>query len=132
MHKVYRYKINKNQNKERLIMIDVQARNFTLTDAIDKHTRDKLEPMLHHYGDRILKVTVHMSDDNGPKGGVDKHCHIHVDMKKLPTVVIEDSEESLYTAIDLATHRAERAVRKAIEKMQTKARNIDKTAINNT
>ena len=113
-------------------MIDVQARNFTLTDAIENHTRSKLESMLHHYGDRILKVTIHMSDDNGPKGGIDKHCHIHVDMKKMPTVVIEDSEENLYAAIDLATHRAERAVRKSIEKAQTKARHVDKTAINDT
>jgi len=111
-------------------MIDVQARNFSLTDAIDSHTREKLEHMLHHFGDRILKITVHMSDDNGPKGGDDKHCHIHVDMKKLPTVVIEDSEENLYTAIDKACHRAERAVRKAIEKVQTKARHVDKTVIN--
>jgi len=111
-------------------MIDVQARNFSLTDAIDTHTRQKLEHMVHSYGDKILKVTVHMSDDNGPKGGNDKHCHIHVDIKKLPTVVIEDSEENLYTAIDNACHRAERAVRKTIEKVQTKARNVDKSAIN--
>ncbi len=111
-------------------MIDVQARNFSLTDAIETHTRQKLEHMMNIYGDRILKTTVHMSDDNGPKGGIDKHCHIHVDMKKLPTVVIEDSEDNLYTAIDNATHRAERAVRKSIEKLQTKARHVDKTIIN--
>jgi len=111
-------------------MIDVQARNFSLTDAIDTHTRQKLEHMVHKFGDRILKITVHMSDDNGPKGGIDKHCHIHVDMKKLPTVVIEGSEENLYTAIDNACHRAERAVRKTLEKVQTKARNVDKTVIN--
>ncbi len=111
-------------------MIDVQARNFTLTDAIETHTREKLEHMTNNFGDRILKITVHMSDDNGPKGGIDKHCHIHVDMKKLPTVVIEDSEDNLYTAIDNACHRAERAVRKTIEKVQTKARHVDKSVIN--
>ena len=111
-------------------MIDVQARNFSLTDSINTHIREKLEHMIHNFGDRLLKITVHLSDDNGPKGGIDKHCHIHVDMKKLPTVVIKDSEENLYTAIDKACHRAERAVRKSIEKVQTKARNIDKTAIN--
>ena len=111
-------------------MIDVQARNFSLTEAISNHTHQKLESMLHHFGDKILKVIVHLSDDNGPKGGVDKHCHIHVEMKKLPTVVIEDSEENLYTAIDNATHRAERAVRKTVEKVQTKARHVDKSVIN--
>ena len=110
-------------------MIDIQARNFTLTEAIKTNTEKKLEPMLHHFGDRILKVVVHLSDDNGPKGGIDKHCHIHVEMKKLPTVVIEDSEENLYAAIDLATHRAERSVRKTLEKVQTKARKVDKSAL---
>ena len=113
-------------------MIDIQARNFTLTDAIENHTQKKLETMLHHYGDRILKVIVHLSDDNGPKGGIDKHCHIHVEMKKLPTVIIEDSEENLYAAIDLAAHRAERAVRKTLEKAQTKARKVDKSVIIDT
>ncbi len=112
-------------------MINVQARDFSLTKAIETYTQEKLQAMIHHYGDRILKVTVHLSDDNGPKGGIDKHCHIHVDMKKLPTVVIEDSDENLYAAIDLGCHRAERAVRKMLEKVQTKARNIDKSAINN-
>lgn len=111
-------------------MIDVQARNFSLTDAIDTYTRQKLESMIHHYGGRILKVIVHMSDDNGPKGGIDKHCHIHVEMKKLPTVVIEDSEDNLYTAIDNATQRAERAVRKTLDKVQTKSRHVDKSVKN--
>jgi len=110
-------------------MIDIQARNFTLTEAIENHIREKLEPMIQHFGDRILFVEVHLSDDNGPKGGIDKHCHIHVGMKKLPTVVIEDSEENMYAAIDIAAHRAERAVRKTIEKVQTKARHVDKAAI---
>ncbi len=112
-------------------MIDVQARNFTLTDAIEDHTKQKLEHMIHHFGDNILKIVVHLSDENGPKGGDDKHCHIHIEMKKLPTVVIEDSEENLYTAIDNCCHRAERAVRKTLERKQTLARNIDKSAINN-
>ena len=112
-------------------MIDVQARNFSLTSAIDTHTRQKLEHMLNNFGDRILKITVHLSDDNGPKGGIDKHCHIHVDLKKLPTVVIEESQENLYTAIDNAIHRADRAVRKTIEKVQTKARQVDKQVLNN-
>ena len=40
-------------------MIDVQARNFSLTDAISTHTHQKLETMIHHFGDKILKVVVH-------------------------------------------------------------------------
>lgn len=103
-------------------MIDVQAQDFSLTEAIDSHIKQKLEPMIHHYGDRIIKISVHLSDVNGPKGGIDKHCHMHIDLQKMPTVVIEDSEENLYAAIDNCSHRAERAVRKTLERKQTLAR----------
>ena len=103
-------------------MIDIQSQNFSVTEAIKTHTEEKLEPMIHHYGDRIINVHVHLSDENGPKGGETKHCLIHVELQKMPTVVIEDSEENLYAAIDNCCHRAERAVRKAMEKRQTLSR----------
>ncbi len=103
-------------------MIDVQAQNFSLTDAIKSYTEQKLEAMIHHYGDRIINVHVHLSDENGPKGGNDKHCLIHVELHKLPTVIIEDSEENLYSAIDNCCHRAERTVRKTLERKQTLSR----------
>lgn len=103
-------------------MIDIQVQNFSLTEAMESHIKNKLEPMHHHFGDRILNTHVHLSDVNGPKGGENKHCLIHVELQKLPTVVIEDTEESLYTAIDNCSHRAERAVRKTLERQQTLAR----------
>ncbi len=103
-------------------MIDIQAQNFTLTDAIKSHIEHKLEAMIHHFGDRIINVHVHLSDVNGPKGGDDKHCLVHVELQKLPTVITEDSEENLYAAIDNCCHRAERAVRKTLERKQTLAR----------
>ena len=103
-------------------MIDIQSQNFSVTEAMRTHTEEKLEPMIHNYGDRIINVHVHLSDENGPKGGEAQHCLIHVELQKMPTVVIEDSEENLYAAIDNCCHRAERAVRKAMEKKQTLSR----------
>ena len=47
---------------------------------------------------------------------------MHVELEKMPTVVVEDSEENLYATIDNCCHRAERAVRKAMERKQTLAR----------
>ena len=103
-------------------MIDIQSQNFSVTEAMKTHTEEKLQPMIHNYGDRIINVHVHLSDENGPKGGEAQHCLIHVELQKMPTVVIEDSEENLYAAIDNCCHRAERAVRKAMEKRQTLSR----------
>ncbi len=103
-------------------MIDIQVQNFSLTEAMESHVKGKLEPMHHHFGDRILSTHVHLSDVNGPKGGENKKCLIHVELQKLPTVVVEDTEENLYTAIDNSCHSAERAVRKSLERQQTLAR----------
>ncbi len=103
-------------------MIDIQVQNFSLTEAMESHIKTKLEPMHHHFGDRILSTHVHLSDVNGPKGGENKKCLIHVELQKLPTVVVEDTEENLYTAIDNSCHGAERAVRKSLERQQTLAR----------
>ncbi len=100
-------------------MIDIQAQNFSLTEGIKTHIEQKLEPINQHFGEYINTIHVHVSDQNGPKGGDDKHCLIHIELNKLPTVIIEDNEEDLYTAIDNCCHRAERAVRKSVEKKQT-------------
>ena len=107
--------------------IDIQTQSFSLTDAIQEHVEQRLEAMIHHFGERILKIHAHLSDVNGSKGGEDKRCLIHIELQKLPTVIIEDTEANLYSAIDNASHRAERAVRKTLERKQTLSRHVDKS-----
>ena len=103
-------------------MIDIQVQHFSLTEAMESYIKQKLEPIQTHYGDRILSINVHLSDINGPKGGVNKQCLIHIDLQKLPTVVVEDTKDNLYSAVDNCCQRAERAVRKSLERQQTLAR----------
>ena len=107
--------------------IDIQTQSFSLTDAIREHVEQRLEAMIHHFGERILNIHVHLSDVNGTKGGEDKHCLLHIELQKLPTVIIEDTKENLYNAIDNTIHRAERAVRKTLERKQTLSRHVDKS-----
>ena len=103
-------------------MIDIQVQHFSLTEAMENHIKQKLSPMHQHFGDRILSAHVHLSDVNGPKGGENKKCLIHVELQKLPTVIVEDTQDNLYTSIDNCCHSAERAVRKSLERQQTLAR----------
>ena len=58
----------------------------------------------------IQRVTVRLSDINGPRGGEDKRCHIALRLKGLPRLVIEDTEADLYVAIDRAAERAGRTL----------------------
>ncbi|WP_374349045.1 HPF/RaiA family ribosome-associated protein [Chitinimonas sp.] len=89
---------------------DIKARNFLLTEALSQHVERRLDFALGRLDAHIHKVTVRLSDINGPRGGIDKHCHIQVSLHHLPDVVIEDCEADLYIAINRASERASRTV----------------------
>lgn len=100
------------------MQIDIQARSFTLTDALRTHAERRMRLALTCCDDHIQRVVVRLSDINGPHGGVDKRCHLQVVLKGLPDVVIEDTEADLYIAIDRATDRAGRTVVRKLNRQQ--------------
>jgi ribosomal subunit interface protein len=101
------------------MQIDIQSRNFSLTDALRNHSEHRLHSALSCCSDHIQRVEMRLSDINGPRGGEDKCCHVQVVLAGLPDVVIEDVETDLYVAIDRATDRAGRTVVRKIERQQT-------------
>lgn len=113
-----------------IMKIDIQTQNFSLTPAIKKHINRHCGTMIHHFSNRIINVHVHLSDINGiKKRGQDKRCLVHIELHKLPTIIIENTENDLYDAINKASHRAQRAVRKALERKQTRSRHIHMPAL---
>jgi ribosomal subunit interface protein len=101
------------------MQIDIQARDFSLTDALRSHAERRLHFALSCCDDHIQRIVMRLSDINGPRGGADKRCHLQVVLKGLPDVVIEDTEADLYVAIDRATDRAGRTVVRKIDRQQT-------------
>jgi ribosomal subunit interface protein len=92
------------------MQIEIQSRDFSLTDALENHVHKRLEFTLARGGRKVRRVEVRLSDLNGPRGGVDKRCLIEVRLDGLPVVVVEDIQSDLYTAIDRAATRAGRTV----------------------
>ena len=101
------------------MQIDIQARNFSLTDALRSHAERRLCFAMTCCDDRIQRVVMRLSDINGPRGGADKRCHLQVVLAGLSDVVIEDIEADLYVAIDRACDRAGRTVVRKISRQQT-------------
>jgi ribosomal subunit interface protein len=108
--------------------IDIQTQNFSLTLAIEKHIRRHCGTMIHHFSNRIINVHIHLSNITN-KGEKNKRCLIHIELHSLPTIIIENTEINLYDAINKSSHRAQRTVRKALERKQTRARHIHKPAL---
>lgn len=96
----------------------IQSRGFNLTEGIREFTLRRLNYAVSFARGHIRRVTVHLSDINGPRGGNDKRCQLLVTMDKRPMIVIEDTENDLYAAIARATERAGRSIARHVGRKQ--------------
>ncbi len=101
------------------MQIDIQARDFSLTEALRDYATRRLRFALTCCNDHIQKVVMRLSDINGPRGGEDKRCHLQIVLAGMPDVVIEDVETDMYVAIDRATNRAGRTLIRKIERQKS-------------
>lgn len=102
--------------------IDIQARSFSLTDALREHIRRRLGFALSSRDEYIRRVMVRLADVNGPRGGNDKLCHIQVVLTHISDVIIEDTEVDMYAAIDRAADRAGRTVGRRLARKRDQRR----------
>jgi ribosomal subunit interface protein len=101
------------------MQIDIYTRNFALTDALRSHAEQRLQCALSGFEDRIKLVVMQLSDLDVPHDGADKRCLLWVVLPGMTNVVTEDTETSLYLAIDHAADRAKRAVKRRTHLQQT-------------
>lgn len=90
--------------------IDIQARNFLLTDGLKRHVQRRVLFAVGRFKDKVHRVIVRLSDINGPRGGVDKRCQLLLRVDGMPDIVVADTEMDLYSAIDRAADRAGRTL----------------------
>lgn len=88
-----------------VMRINIQTKGFDLTDGLRDHIQRRLQFALGWARHNVSRVTVRLSDINGPRGGNDKRCQIQVPLPHVQDVVIEDTESDLYVAIDRAAER---------------------------
>lgn len=91
--------------------IDIQARDFELTDGLREHVEHRLGFALSQFQDHTRGVVVRLSDINGPKGGgIDKCCHLRVRLNGLSDIVVEETEADFPVAVNRAADRAKRTL----------------------
>jgi ribosomal subunit interface protein len=91
-----------------IMNIAIQSNGLVLTEGLRAYVHRRLQTSLGWALTRRLAVW--LSDINGPRGGRDKRCKIQISLDNGKTVVIEDTEEDMYAAIDRAADRADRAL----------------------
>ena len=104
------------------MQIVIHARGFALTAGLREHVQRRVHLAFDWANDHLRKVSVGLSDLNGPRGGEDKRCRIQVGVAGSADVVIEDTEADLYVAIDRAADRAGRTLLRRIDRQRAHRR----------
>ena len=79
--------------------LDVQARDFPLTEGLHAAIAAALRPYAAAFDEVVRKVAVRVYDLNGPRGGPDKGCLVVADLNDGRVIVSSDVDEDLYRAI---------------------------------
>jgi putative sigma-54 modulation protein len=107
------------QRESDAMMLHIRSEGFRTTAALQEFVRDRLSTALGRFNHAVEKVRVRLSDDNGPRGGVDKRCRFEVMLHGAPVVMIDERNTDLYAAIGRAALRVERQVARTLSRRQS-------------
>lgn len=111
--------------RDRTHAVPPPAHIRVICNEIDERDRDniarKLGMKLGKFASAIERITVRLSDANGPKGGRDQVCQIKIVLSGLPSIVVEERASALDIATDRAMKATAVAVRRSVQRRRLKA-----------
>lgn len=99
--------------------LQIESPDFHLTQAMREFLETRVHCGLGHCDPEIGVVEIHLSDDNGRRGGVDKRCRIRVQLHHLADVLVDDVESDLYFAMTRAADRTGRTVSRRLSRRRS-------------
>ena len=102
------------------MQVEIRGREIYITKTLRGHIERRLGFALRRFSRCIRKVLVRVRDLNGPKGGVDKDCHVAVIVSPSTTVIAEASDSNVYVAVDQVADKASRSVARQLKRTHGK------------
>jgi putative sigma-54 modulation protein len=95
---------------------NIIAKGLDASQALREYIMERVNDALDRAQESISFITVRISDLNGPKGGVDKRCQIHLKLSGLPAFVVTEVSASINNAIDRAAQRTAKVVERILSR----------------
>lgn len=96
--------------------LEIRSPHHDIDGRLRQWVHERLGRHLGKFASQIERIDVRFGDENGPKGGVDRDCLVHVILHSLSPIAVEARGETDREAFDLAAGRAERAIKHALQK----------------
>ena len=104
--------------------IEVRFRGLESSEAVRAQVERRAHFQLSRFSSEVKSLVVRVSDVNGPKGGVDKRCHVTARGPSLAAVTIEEMSGDVHSAIDVALERVARAVTRELQRTRMSRRAV--------
>ena len=100
------------------MQVSIRGDRMKLGAELREYITRRLHFALGRFGPAIQRVNVRTEDLNGPRGGIDKRCHILVRLRASAgnPITVDTDDSDLRAAIDLAAERIGRSVARALER----------------
>lgn len=96
--------------------IRVIDEQMATTQGLLTHIHGRLGRALNRWAPRVRRVEVHLADINGHKGGRDKRCTIQARLRAGDPLIVEETGDEFYPAIDSAIARLKRVIGKVVDR----------------
>jgi len=95
----------------------IRGRNVGSTQILADYCLQRVLMGLRRFEGRVGQVTVRLKDVNGPRGGIDKHCQLLVDVAGAGQLVFQAVHSDLCRAIDRAVDRAKHGIAREMRRL---------------
>lgn len=85
--------------------IAVRARDIVWNEDLEQQVQRSIEFAVDRHRSRIDRISVYVTDLNGPRGGVDKLCQITAEVRGAKPVMILEKGDDILAAVKRAVRR---------------------------
>jgi len=104
--------------------MQIQINTDSTVEANEKYAaqvKSVIENALSHFSDKITRVEVYLSDENGHKSGPDdKRCLIEVRIEGRRPIIVTHEASTLDLAIDGAADKMKRSIERDLGRLHDK------------
>lgn len=92
----------------------IVAKGVKLSRRLREYVIHRLGHTLNRAHYSIQRIKVRITDQNGPRGGIDKHCRIHLTLAGFPSVVVTERGSDVVAMVDQAAQRSAQTVERLL------------------
>jgi putative sigma-54 modulation protein len=98
------------------MQVRIHSHGFHLDNDLRRDIERRMEYSLARFGERVHGVHVWLTDENGPRGGVDKAVRLEVGLAGGRGLRVAKVAETWQAAVDIAAGRMGRACARELER----------------